>query len=1113
MTSVLQLSEQSIGEEIVPTINQATCNIFLRNRIEIVEDLWESVLQQECGQQLVDILQQMRSIFSAEFSLEGNSTNSTDELTTQFLDSEVLKLIEKLDLKEAIRAARGFALYFQLINIVEQHYEQRSQQKAYSDSNGSVGSVLEEQAAANSKSWASKLGKMPIWSDNKNLIRQGTFYNLFPLLQTLNVPPQTIQRLIEKLDIRLVFTAHPTEIVRHTIRTKQRRIAEILQELDRIDENYNSLKISEKRDYSSVSSAPLPNQASPRAGDENVSVLSPHGATGQQSVPQEWETEALKQQLTEEIRLWWRTDELHQFKPTVLDEVETTVYYFKEVLFDAIPQLYQRLKQALSASFPYLKAPNYNFCKFGSWVGADRDGNPFCTPEVTWKTACYQRDLVLDKYIQAVDRLSELLSLSLHWSDVLPELLESLDRDQLQMPEVYDKLAIRYRQEPYRLKLSYVKKRLENTRDRNGRLYQLLGNSSPEASKSDGDELQEKLDTFAKKEVGGIYRSGAEFLAELQLIDRNLSETGLTCRDLEQLLCQVEIFGFNLARLDMRQESSVHEAAIDEIAEYLQILPKPYREMSEAERLKWLCGELPTRRPLIPAELPFSEKTCEVIETFRILRKLQQEFGPEICQTYIISMSRDVSDLLEVLLLAQEAGLYDPATSISSIQVVPLFETVEDLKNAPRVMKNLFDLPLYRALLAGGYDKLAADTSPRESSSVASGNAEKRQPASANKDIFNPQLEPLTPHLQEVMLGYSDSNKDSGFLSSNWAIHKAQKALYEVAEGYGVSLRIFHGRGGSVGRGGGPAYKAILAQPGKSIDGRIKITEQGEVLASKYSRPQIALYNLEKVSTAVMQASLLHTGGFDEIEVWNDIMEGLAVRSREHYRALVYEQPDLVDFFHQVTPIQEISQLQISSRPARRKNDKKKEISGLRAIPWVFSWTQSRFLLPSWYGVGTALKEFLDLESEEHLKLLRYFYIKWPFFTTAISNVEMTLAKVDLDIAHHYVRELSLPEDLERFEALFQEIAKEYYMTRDLVLQITRHQRLLDADPDLQRSLQLRNQTIVPLSLLQVSLLKRLRQHGTGTPGVIHSRYSKGELLRGALLTINGIAAGMRNTG
>ncbi|MGB3533612.1 MAG: phosphoenolpyruvate carboxylase [Microcoleaceae cyanobacterium] len=1037
MSSLIEFSEQIPNNVTSPVTPSTTSDLFLRNRLKVVEDLWESVLYQECGQELVDVLRQMRTI------------TSSDGLASPFEEaSNVLQLIEQLDISSAIRAARAFALYFQLINIVEQHYEQRDQQLAYSHrklpqttiealTQSNSNSTFEQRNQRFSDGEEYPLNLSDLAMENKKDERDlATFDYLFPMLRRLNVPSQQIQRLIQQLDVRLVFTAHPTEIVRHTIRTKQRRIAKILQKLDQYDENYGNVTQNNNSGSAIVSS---------------------------------WMAE-LQDQLTEEIRVWWRTDELHQFKPTVLDEVDYTLHYFQEVLFDVIPQLYQRIKYSLQTSFPNLTPPSYDFCKFGSWVGADRDGNPSVTPEVTWRTACYQRHLVLEKYIDAVEHLSELLSLSLHWSDVLPGLLESLDRDQVQMPDIYDKWAIRYRQEPYRLKLSYIQKRLENTRDRNWQLY-----NSDESSR-----LKDKLVNSEK--MSDFYQAGTDFLEELKLLERNLQETGIRCRDLDNLICQVEIYSFSLARLDMRQESSVHSTAITEIAEYLQILPKPYDDLTEAERTEWLTSELRTRRPLIPAELPFSERTCEIINTLRLMRELQQEFGAEICQTYIISMSRDVSDLLEVMLLAKEAGLYDPATGIGNLQIVPLFETVEDLKRAPEVMKDLFELPLYRALLAGGYES-------------------------------DPQKSTDTSSLQEIMLGYSDSNKDSGFLSSNWEIHKAQKALQTVAEKYHVNLRIFHGRGGSVGRGGGPAYKAILAQPGKSISGRIKITEQGEVLASKYSLPQLALYNLESVTTAVIQASLLHTG-FDEIDPWNEIMEELAARSRSCYRALIYEQPDLIDFFNQVTPIQEISQLQISSRPARRRGDKKKDISGLRAIPWVFSWTQSRFLLPAWYGVGTALQEFVQQQPEEHLKLLGYFYYKWPFFRTTISKVEMTLAKVDLQMAHHYVHELGAAECQERFEALFEQITQEFNLTRDLVLQITNHERLLDGDPILQRSVQLRNGTIIPLGMLQVALLKRLRQHGTSTSsGVIHSRYSKGELLRGALLTLNGIAAGMRNTG
>jgi len=1023
--------------------------LFLRHRLQIVEELWESVLLQECGQAMVDLLRQLRDLCSPEGQARNDQAASA------------VKLIEQLNINEAIRAARAFALYFQLINIIEQEYEQRQQLTRYSE--GEAETVIQKEIVSNATYSSNQKEDDSIILDKEIEIdvlakswltksagkQKGTFATLFPHLFKLNVPPQQIQRLISQLDVRLVFTAHPTEIVRHTIRDKQRQVVNLLQKLDLV---------------------------------ENRTESTPGGYP--------WEASELREKLLEEIRLWWRTDELHQFKPTVLDEVDYALHYFQEVLFDGIPQLYKRLKYALGKTFNWLEPPNKNFCSFGSWVGSDRDGNPSVTPEITWQTACYQRKMVLERYIKSVKQLIELLSVSMHWSDVLPDLLESLEMDQSQLSDVYDSLALRYRQEPYRLKLAYVLRRLENTRDRNLSLY------NQEKSTNVRFGVTNSLRGEAIPEDAPIYRSGAEFLAELRLIERNLTETGLSCRELETLISQVEIFDFNLTQLDIRQESTRHSDALNEVLEYLQILPQSYNQLSEEQRVAWLTGELQTRRPLIPAELPFSAKTNDVIETFRVMRSLQQEFGVNICQTYIISMCRQVSDVLEVLLLAKESRLFDPAMAVGTIQVVPLFETVEDLQRSKSVMRQLFELPLYRALLAGGYEAVKATKENGSSSSSI--------PTTAS---------PLTANLQEVMLGYSDSNKDSGFLSSNWEIHKAQKFLQKIAEEYGVSLRIFHGRGGSVGRGGGPAYEAILAQPGHSINGRIKITEQGEVLASKYSLLDLALYNLETITTAVIQASLLRTG-FDDIEPWNEIMEELAVRSRQHYRNLIYEQPDFIDFFHQVTPIEEISQLQISSRPARRPSGKK-DLSSLRAIPWVFSWTQTRFLLPSWYGIGTALQGFLKEETEEHLKLLRYFYLKWPFFKMVISKAEMTLAKVDMQMANHYVQELANPEDKPRLEKVFEQIANEFYLTRDLVLKITGHTRLLDGDPVLQRSVQLRNGTIVPLGFIQVSLLKRLRQSRniTATSGVIHSRYSKGELLRGALLTINGIAAGMRNTG
>lgn len=394
------------------------------------------------------------------------------------------------------------------------------------------------------------------------------------------MPPRIIQRLLNQLDIRLVFTAHPTEIVRHTIRKKQRRISDFLRKLDLAEDSGQEMGLASS-----------------------------------------WETEEATNQLMEEIRLWWRTDELHQFKPKVIDEVDYALHYFQEVLFDVIPQLSHRLKQSLKSSFPDLAAPPNDFCYFGSWVGADRDGNPFVTPQVTWETACYQRGIVLDKYLKAVDQLRELLSLSLHWSNVLPELLDSLEQDRQQMPEIYEKLAMRYRQEPYRLKIAYIEEKLRNTKKRN----QVLADGS------------------GKPQIDNIYHNETEFLKDLTSIQQSLAATNLTCRDLDNMICQVEVFGFVLTQLDFRQESSRHSDAIAEIADYLGVLPKSYTELTESEKTAWLVKELQTRRPLIPAEMPFSEKTTEIIETFQILRTLQREFGLGICKTYIISMSMETS--------------------------------------------------------------------------------------------------------------------------------------------------------------------------------------------------------------------------------------------------------------------------------------------------------------------------------------------------------------------------------------------------------------------------------------------------------------------------------------
>ena len=975
---------------------------LLGDRLELVEDLWQTVLRSECPAPQAERLLRMKELSNR---IDGGAPDQASEAATE----GIVQLIRDMDLSEAIAAARSFSLYFQLVNILEQHIE-------------------EDSYLASLRAHHTEELSDPFVPPLASQTAPATFRELFTRLRGLGVPPAQIEQLLQELDIRLVFTAHPTEIVRHTVRHKQRRVASLIQQLQK-----SQLLHPEERDN-------------------------------------------LRQQLEEEIRLWWRTDELHQFKPSVLDEVDYALHYFQQVLFEAMPQLRQRIRTALGSNYPDVLPPSDAFCTFGSWVGSDRDGNPSVTPDITWRTASYQRQLMLDRYLAAVEDLRDQLSISMQWSQVSAPLLESLEMDRLRFPEVYEERAARYRLEPYRLKISYVIERLRLTLARNEQ-QAAAGWDAPHEPRPAQPDFGNQGAMPAPPAPELHYGTVDEFRTDLELINESLQGTGLSCEPLDNLIAQVHTFAFCLASLDIRQESTRHSDALDELTRYLQ-MPTPYGEMDEEQRISWLMSELQTRRPLIPAAVSWSPLTAETFDVLRVVKRLQQEFGSRICRTYVISMSHTVSDLLEVLLLAKEAGLVDPTAQRSDLLVIPLFETVEDLKAAPAVMERLFSEDFYRQLLSSS----------------------------------SPNGRPL----QELMLGYSDSNKDSGFLSSNWEIHQAQIALQQLASRHDVCLRLFHGRGGSVGRGGGPAYQAILAQPSGTLNGRIKITEQGEVLASKYSLPELALYNLETVTTAVIQNSLV-TSHVDDTPDWNELMVRLAARSRTHYRSLVHENPDLVGFFQQCTPIEEISKLQISSRPARRKSGAK-DLSSLRAIPWVFGWTQSRFLLPSWFGVGTALQEELS-EDPDQMELFQQLYQRWPFFRMLISKVEMTLSKVDLDLAHHYVQSLGRPESREAFEEIFAVIAREFVLTRDLVLAITGHERLLDGDPALQLSVELRNRTIIPLGFLQVALLRRLRDQNRQPPMSEEAArgdgrtYSRSELLRGALLTINGIAAGMRNTG
>jgi phosphoenolpyruvate carboxylase len=645
------------------------------------------------------------------------------------------------------------------------------------------------------------------------------------------------------------------------------------------------------------------------------------------------------------------------------------------------------------------------------------------------------RRTVVEKYLHAVEALASRLSESERFVPPLDELTDSLADDASELPEIARQVEQRDPEEPYRQKLGYVAERLERT---------LAGDA--EHGYRDADALERDVSL-----IGASLRSNGA--ASAALVDR-----------LER---QIATFGLHLARLDLRQSAERHQAALSEIRESVGVAPD-YGEMDEDERAAWLTEELRTVRPLVSPEMQLSQETRQVLDVFHVARRALAELSPHAIGTYIISMAHDVSDVLAVVALAKEAGLFVPPAGerplVTSLPVAPLFETIDDLRRAPEVMKRLFRNPAYRAIVE------------------AQGN------------------------LQEVMIGYSDSSKDGGILTSSWELYKAQAELWRVAREQGVELRLFHGRGGTVGRGGGPSHQAILAQPPGTVSGRIKITEQGEVISAKYGLPDIALRSLELATSAVVEASLPSAKAESETddaerqrERYREVMEQLSEHAMRAYRRLVHESPGFTEYFTEATPVEELQHLRIGSRPARR-NDETTGIADLRAIPWVFGWTQSRHLLPGWLGVGTALEKFTDARPELHLQTLREMNREWRYFKSTLSNIEMALAKADFQIARQYAERLAGPKR----RKIFDEIEKEFVRTRRLLLSVTEQDELLEKTPVLRRSIDVRNPYVDPMSYLQVELLDRYRKKGAPEDD---------ELLYAILLTINGIAAGLRNTG
>ncbi len=815
-------------------------------------------------------------------------------------------------------------------------------------------------------------------------IQPGSIESIIVHLKEQNVPYDEVQEILNEISLELVMTAHPTEAMRRAVLDIHHRIAQDMMQLD------NPTLTLKERDL-------------------------------------------LREKLFNEVMILWQTDELRDRKPTVIDEVRNGLYYFDETLFDVLPEVYNELERCLRKYYPNHDWHVPSFLRFGSWIGGDRDGNPNVTANFTWQTFKMHRELVINKYKESLVNLRDKLSFSSNIVEVPDELWASIERDK-QHIKLQSKDVWRNETEPYRIKLSYMIEKIQNTAS------------------------DEHVNEYAK------YASVDEFIEELKLLDRSLRNhyaDHVADFYLQRLIRQAELFGFHLATLDIRQHSKEHEYALNEILAKSGITPS-YSELSEDEKIDLLHELLNDPRPLVSANyMEYTESTQECLNVFRVIARAQKEFGPQCVESYLISMTQGVSDLLEVAVLSKEFGLHRKKYMGLSIQPVPLFETIDDLHAAPEIMERLFSLPAYREALKDRND------------------------------------------LQEIMLGYSDSSKDGGAITANWELRVALKEITKTANKFGVKLKFFHGRGGALGRGGMPLNRSILVQPPETIGGGIKITEQGEVLSSRYSLQGIAYRSLEQATSALIEAALTarrNDAEFEKEAEWEAIIESISQTAMKKYQDLIFRDPDFLTFFKQATPLEEISELNIGSRPSKRRNSDSFE--DLRAIPWVFSWTQSRYLLPAWYAAGTAFQAFYD-NKEEHMQVLREMYQKWSFFRSLIDSLQMALAKADLLIAEEYSKMVKDPSIGKR---IFKLVEEEYNLTEKLLLEITGQNEILDNVPVIQESVRLRNPYVDPLSYLQVQLLIELRKKR-------EAGEDDAELLREVLLTMNGIAAGLRNTG
>ena len=767
------------------------------------------------------------------------------------------------------------------------------------------------------------------------------------------------------------------------------------------------------------------------------------------------------------IELMMQTDMIRDKKLKVTNEITNVMEYYNSSFLQAITNFmveYRRLAEERG-----IKLDNPKPITMGMWIGGDRDGNPFVTAETLKLSATLQSEVILNYYIDKVYTLYRTFSLSTNLSETSQAVAE--------MAALSTDKSVYRENEPYRRAFHYIQSKLIQTL-----LYLKEGKFSSDGQRLT-DRAEEKLSAKAnlsvsnkggeiipnyiqsrisetltelKKEETPSYKTAQEFKEDLQVIYDSLIEhhgEALVTGDLTELLQAVDVFGFFLASIDMRQDSSVHEACVAELLASANIV-QDYSSLSEEEKCQLLLKQLlEDPRILSATHEPKSELLQKELEIFKTARQLKDAIGEEVIKQNIISHSTSVSDLLELAIMLKEVGLIDE--NGARVQIVPLFETIEDLDNSCDTMEKYLSLPIAQKWIA-------------------------------SKDNY-----------QEIMLGYSDSNKDGGYLSSCWTLYKAQQQLTAIGDKFGVKITFFHGRGGTVGRGGGPTYEAITSQPLRSINDRIRLTEQGEVIGNKYGNKDAAYYNLEMLVSAAINRMVTHKKSDSHTsDKYERIMDQVVNRSYQIYRDLVFGDERFYDYFFESSPIKAISSFNIGSRPAARKTIT--EIGGLRAIPWVFSWSQSRVMFPGWYGVGSSFKEFIDEDPENNLAFLQFMYKRWPFFKSLLSNVDMVLSKSNMNIAFEYAQ---LCED-QNVRDIFNIILDEWQLTKDVILEIEGHDELLAENTYLRDSLDYRMPYFNVLNYIQLELIKRQR-NGQLTPDqekLIH-------------ITINGIATGLRNSG